>query len=147
MPPRHGHRDPRAGRAVDHRRVSQDGEPGRLGLVRRWEGDALPRLSSPCVLLSPAYYSGFILRFLVRDCGPVMSALVLLGVVAAVRRRWDASEGRPALQPLICWSGMGMAFYVVFAPKLIDHDYYELMLLPAAAAMWGALGFLQDRRT
>ncbi len=108
-----------------------------------WSGDgrAMPYLvfQAPRVLLSPAFYSGFILRFLVRDCGPVMPALVVLGVVAAVRRRRDASEGRPALQPLICWSVMGLAFYVVFAPKLIDHHYYELMLLPAAAT-WGALG-------
>jgi hypothetical protein len=35
---------------------------------------------------------------------------------------------------------MGLAFYVLLAPKLRDHDYYELMMLPAAAT-WAALGW------
>jgi 4-amino-4-deoxy-L-arabinose transferase-like glycosyltransferase len=109
-----------------------------------WSGDghAMPYLvfQAPRVLLSPGFYTrGFILRFLVHDCGPVTSALVVLGVVAAMRGRCSASEARPALQSLSCWSVMGLAFYVLFAPKLIDHDYYELMLLPAAAT-WGAWG-------
>ena len=34
---------------------------------------------------------------------------------------------------------MGVAFCFLFGPKFIDHDYYGLMLLPAAA-MWGAFG-------
>ena len=35
---------------------------------------------------------------------------------------------------------MGLGFYVLLAPKSVKHDYYELMMLPAAAA-WAAIGF------
>jgi hypothetical protein len=63
---------------------------------------------------------------------------MLLGVVAAVRR-----GERPGL--ILDWTVMGLGFFIALGPKLIDHDYYELMLLPAAAA-WGArgLGHLLD---
>ena len=86
-----------------------------------WTGDgrAVPYLvfQSPRVLLSPAFhYRGFLLRFLVHDCGPVTAALVVVGVIAAIRRWREATGGRSALQPLICWSVMGLAFYVLFAP-------------------------------
>ena len=40
---------------------------------------------------------------------------------------------------------MGLAFYVLLGPKLIDHDYYELMMLPAAM-LWAAWGREAIRR-
>jgi Dolichyl-phosphate-mannose-protein mannosyltransferase len=108
-----------------------------------WSGDgkATPYLliQTPSLLLSPNLYSKVWPRFLLRDCGAVMSALMVWGLVAAVKRRWETREGRPSLQPLLCWSVMCAAFCLMFAPKLLDHDYYELMLLPAVAT-WGAMG-------
>jgi hypothetical protein len=108
-----------------------------------WSGDgtAMPYLvvQTPGLLLSSNLYSRFWLRFLFHDCGPVTSALMLCGVVAGVKRQWEASAGRPSLQPLLCWTVMCLVFCFGFAPKLLDHDYYELMVLPAAAT-WGSLG-------
>ena len=104
------------------------------------EGRSMPYLvfQAPQFLLYPGfYYRCFILRFLVFDCGPVTSGLVVLGVVAVLKGR--LSDSRRPLQPLLCWSVMGLVFFILFAPKLNDHDYYELMLLPAAAT-WGAMG-------
>jgi hypothetical protein len=112
-------------------------------VVSGWSGDgaAMPYLvfQSPRALLSPALNIGFLVRFLLYDCGPVTSVLMVWGFVGAIKRRWEPGAGHPSLQPVLCWSIMGLAFCVIFAPKLIDHDYYELMLLPAAAT-WGALG-------
>jgi 4-amino-4-deoxy-L-arabinose transferase-like glycosyltransferase len=111
-----------------------------------WSGDGkpLPYLVSqtPQLLLSLGFYSGFLVRFALRDCGPVTTVLMACGLVAAVKRRWQASECPSFLQPHLCWSLMGLVFCVVFAPKLVDHDYYELMLLPAAAT-YGAMGLSQ----
>ena len=36
---------------------------------------------------------------------------------------------------------MGVIYYVLLAPKFRDHDYYELMMLPAAA-LWATRGLL-----
>jgi hypothetical protein len=110
-----------------------------------WNGLGRPQpylfYQAPEVLLRHGFYlQGFFLRFLAHDCGPVTAALVLLGVVAAIRGRRGLNGAWPSLHPLLCWTAMGLTFYFVFAPKLVDHDYYELMLLPAAA-LWGAFGF------
>jgi hypothetical protein len=119
-------------------------------IVSGWSGDgkAMPYLvfQAPEVLLSSAFYSGFMLRFLIRDCGPVTVVLAGLGMVAVVRKRQAGEDGRLSVPALLCWTAMGLAFYLLFAPKLIDHDYYELMLLPAVAT-WGAIGVtrLADR--
>ncbi len=108
-----------------------------------WTGDgtATPYmlLQKPGLLLSVDLYCRFWMRFSLRDCGPVTSALMVCGVVAAVKRLWETGEPRPSLQPLLCWSGMCLVFCLAFAPKIVDHDYYALMLLPAAAT-WGAMG-------
>jgi hypothetical protein len=115
-----------------------------------WSGDGKPMpylvFQAPRVLLSSAFFGGFLLRFLVRDCGPVTAALGILGVVGAIRNSRIADQGRATLQSLLWWTAMGLIFFLLFAPKLIDHDYYELMLLPAAAT-WGAIGLrgLVDR--
>jgi hypothetical protein len=87
---------------------------------------------APGVVFDPLLYRAFFRRFLVFDCGPVTAILVLVGVISALKRR--------ALPELIGgWTVMSLGFFVAFAPKFIDHDYYESVMLPCAAA-WGALG-------
>jgi len=88
-------------------------------------------LQAPGVLLDPRLYRAFFIRFLVYDCGPAMAIPLLVAVAAVVGRR------RPV--PAAGLTLMGLLFFVGLAPKLIDHDYYELILLPAAAA-WGGMG-------
>ncbi len=88
-------------------------------------------LQAPGVLLDKRLYRAFFVRFLFYDCGPVMAIPLLVAVAAVVRRQ------RPV--PSAGLTLMGLLFFVGFAPKLIDHDYYELMMLPAAAA-WAGLG-------
>jgi hypothetical protein len=90
-------------------------------------------VQAPGVLLDRGWYASFVSRFLVRDCGPVASALIVLGVLATVRRRV-----RPG--PVGAWTAMGLLFYVILGPKLIDHDYFELLMLPAAS-LWAAAGW------
>jgi 4-amino-4-deoxy-L-arabinose transferase-like glycosyltransferase len=46
----------------------------------------------------------------------------------------------PQLGVVLAWTAMSLGFYVLLAPKSVKHDYYELMMLPAAAA-WAAIGF------
>ncbi len=87
----------------------------------------------PDVLLSKTIYGAFFGRFLFRDCGPVLGVLMLVGIASAVRRR-----ARPSGM-LVGWTVMGLGFFALLAPKLRDHDYYALMVLPAFAT-WGALG-------
>jgi 4-amino-4-deoxy-L-arabinose transferase-like glycosyltransferase len=87
----------------------------------------------PGVLLLPRLYERLTLGFLVRDCGPVLAPLVALGA-------WAAWRGRARVRPLVSWTVMGLLFFFLLAPKLLDHDYYELMMLPAAAG-WGAIGW------
>ncbi len=101
-------------------------------------------VQDPGVLATRAFYASWFSRFLLRDCGPVTAVLIVLGVAAVLSRRL-----RPG--PMLgVWTVMGMAFYVLLGPKLIDHDYYELMMLPAAS-LWGALGWsalrLRTKRT
>jgi 4-amino-4-deoxy-L-arabinose transferase-like glycosyltransferase len=92
---------------------------------------------APSTLFDRGLYSAFLGRFLVRDIGPVTLGLVAVGVMslrAASARRTAGSCG------LAGWTLMGLCFWILLAPKLIDHDYYELMMLPAVAIL-GALGF------
>lgn len=78
-------------------------------------------------------YERLVERFFWKDCGPVVSLLVAVGV-------WAAATRRLVSRPLWAWTAMGLGFYFLLAPKLERHDYYELMMLPAAAA-WAGLGW------
>ncbi len=91
-------------------------------------------VQAPRVLLDRNFYSGLLSRFPLRDFGPVASALAIIGIVAIARKRLNPG-------PIGAWTLMGVLFYVLLGPKLIDHDYYELMLLPAASlwAGWGVV--------
>jgi 4-amino-4-deoxy-L-arabinose transferase-like glycosyltransferase len=86
-------------------------------------------------------YSRFVDRFLYKDVGPAAIGFVVVGVLAALFRRLDTS-----VQPILGWTVAGLCFYVLMAPLVRYHDYYELMLLPAAS-VWAALGwqFLYQR--
>ena len=89
------------------------------------------------VLLDRGLYASFFQRFLARDCGVITCGLIVIGLWATARRRpwlrYDAGS-------LARWSAMALVFYAILAPKMLDHDYYELMMLPAAA-VWAALGW------
>jgi 4-amino-4-deoxy-L-arabinose transferase-like glycosyltransferase len=87
----------------------------------------------PRVLLDPLLYRAFFRRFLVFDCGPITAILLVVGVAAALKRRVPN-------EIVGGWTVMSLGFFLAFAPKLIDHDYYEFVMLPCATA-WGALGF------
>jgi hypothetical protein len=91
-------------------------------------------LQQPQVLLNKTLYAVFVSRFLVRDCGPITTALAVVGMIALLRGRVTCNT-----RWLLRWSAMGVLFYIILAPKMIDHDYYELMMLPAVA-VWAALG-------
>jgi hypothetical protein len=90
-------------------------------------------VQAPGVLLDRGLWASFASRFLVRDCGPVAAGLIVLGVLATAR-------GRVRPGPVGAWTAMGLLFYVLLGPKLLDHDYYELMMLPAAS-LWAAAGW------
>ena len=95
-------------------------------------------LQHPVSLVSPRLYECLFFRFPVKDNGPVASLLMLLGFVAAFRKRVDARAVLP-------WAIAGMFFFFLFAPKVVDHDYYELIMLPSAAIL-GALGWSWARK-
>ena len=88
---------------------------------------------TPGILLRRRLYQALLDRFFLRDSGPVTAALALVGLGAAWMRRVDA-------RPIYGWTAMGLIFMVLLAPKTSDHDYYELMAVPAVAG-WGALGW------
>lgn len=92
----------------------------------------------PSIVLTRGFYANFFGRFLVRDCGPVMAALVVAGTIGAVLRRQSAAPESGSIRG---WTAMGVIYYVLLAPKFRDHDYYELMMLPAAA-LWATRGLL-----
>jgi 4-amino-4-deoxy-L-arabinose transferase-like glycosyltransferase len=105
-------------------------------IVSGWmDGKVTPYLilQDPGSIATKAFWSGFFARFLMRDCGPVTGVLMISGVVAATLRK----AGVPGFAR--GWTVMGLTFYVLFAPKVRDHDYYEMMLLPAAA-LWATMG-------
>jgi 4-amino-4-deoxy-L-arabinose transferase-like glycosyltransferase len=87
----------------------------------------------PNLLLEGTLYKRLIERFLWKDCGPVLLLLIAVGAAAVLLRRTRAT-------PVYGWTIMGLLFYFLLGPKLDRHDYYELMMLPAAA-MWAALGW------
>lgn len=91
----------------------------------------------PGVLAIPDLYVRFLDRFLYKDCGPIAMLLIGLGAMAAVRHRLP-------VRPLLSWTVMGVSFYFLLGPKLLYHDYYELMMLPAAAT-WAAIGWTAIR--
>jgi hypothetical protein len=92
---------------------------------------------APGALTNRAFYAAFVSRLLVRDCGPITALLMVCGAIAVWRRTAPERLNRGALWR---WTLMAIAFFVLLAPKMIDHDYYELMMLPAAA-LWASAGF------
>jgi len=102
-------------------------------LVTGWVPGTEPRpylvFQDPSVFFNPALYTG-LWRFLTRDLGPISAALLTIGLISAVRRR-TLPEGFGGL--LAGWGILAIGFYLILGPKLIDHDYYELMMLPAVA--------------
>jgi hypothetical protein len=94
----------------------------------------------PEVLLEPRLWARLGDRFLWKSCGPVTLVLMAIGVFAVATRKIKAG-------PIVAWTVMGLAFFFLLAPKSYGHEYYELMMLPAAAG-WAALGlsFLLDRQ-
>jgi 4-amino-4-deoxy-L-arabinose transferase-like glycosyltransferase len=87
----------------------------------------------PALLADGVLYKRLVERFLWKDCGPPTMLFVFIGLGAVVARHTPAT-------PVYSWTGMGLLFYFLLGPKLERHDYYELMMLPAAA-MWAALGW------
>jgi 4-amino-4-deoxy-L-arabinose transferase-like glycosyltransferase len=92
----------------------------------------------PSALGNRQLYAALVTRFLIRDCGPFAGVLFAAGAWAALRRR--VPDGF-RFGSLGAWTFMGLFFYFLFAPKTIDHDYYELMMLPPALT-WAALGWM-----
>lgn len=90
-------------------------------------------LQAPETFATKAFWAGLFGRFPLRDCGPVTAILMAAGIVAAARSR----KSPPGF--LWAWTAMGLVFYVLLGPKLRDHDYYEMMMLPAAA-LWATIG-------
>lgn len=87
----------------------------------------------PELITQPTLYKRFVERFLYKDCGPVLTVLLLVGV-------WAAWARGVSVRPLLSWTVMGVGFYFLFGPKLDRHDYYGLMMLPAAA-LWAGVGW------
>jgi 4-amino-4-deoxy-L-arabinose transferase-like glycosyltransferase len=85
----------------------------------------------------PRLYERLTLGFLVKDFGPVAAFFLVIGVMGACRGA--------ASRPLWGWTAAGLLFAVLTAPKMLDHDYYGLVLLPAAAG-WGAVGWRTSER-
>ncbi len=91
----------------------------------------------PGLLENRRLYIRLTLGLFVNDFGPFATILIALGAVAAVARK-------AACRPLLGWTVMGLGFVVLLAPKFLDHDYYGLLALPAAAG-WGAVGWKSAR--
>jgi hypothetical protein len=89
----------------------------------------------PELLIRETLYLRFVDRFLYKDFGPIGAAFLAVGVMAAALGRNNVRA-----RPILGWTGAGLGFYFLFAPQLRFHDYYELMMLPAAS-VWAALGF------
>ena len=101
------------------------------------DGQVMPYLvfQAPGVILSKAFTTNLLGRFLIRDCGPIAAVLIGLDVVSRIRRPSEKSG------LVLGWTVMAAAYYVLLAPKLRDHDYYELVMLPAAA-LWATRGLM-----
>ena len=102
------------------------------------DGQVLPYFvfQSPSILLTKGLYANFFGRFLVKDSGPITAALIVVGLVATWRARRHPAPGSGMVRG---WTVMAVGYYVLLAPKFRDHDYYELMMLPAAA-LWATRG-------
>ncbi len=98
-------------------------------------GAAMPYLivQAPEVLLAKPFWAGLLGRFPWNDCGAIAAVLMGVGVVSTMWRR------SPIDGSTLSWTIMGLLFYLLLGPKLRDHDYYELMMLPAAA-LWAVRG-------
>ena len=98
-------------------------------------GQVYPYLlvQAPGVLARRDFWTALLQRLPIRDCGPFLAGLMAVGGVIACQRRSLVPPGTMA------WTLMGLGFFLLLGPKLRDHDYYGLMLLPAAA-IWGTLG-------
>jgi hypothetical protein len=88
---------------------------------------------APESLWGARLYERLTLGLLVKDCGPFAGALIVWGVLGS-------ALGRARSRPLWGWSALGLFYWFLFAPKMVDHDYYALPILPVLAA-WGALGW------
>ena len=93
---------------------------------------------APDSLLDQRLYVRLTFGMFFHDCGPVAMVLIALGIVAALL-------GAARSRPLWGWSAAGVFYLFAFAPKLLNHDYYELIVLPMLAA-WGALGWCAAER-
>jgi 4-amino-4-deoxy-L-arabinose transferase-like glycosyltransferase len=87
----------------------------------------------PELLIQNTLYYRFLDRFLYKDCGLVLALLILVGAWAVWRRGTRSVT-------LLGWTTMGLMFFILLGPMLATHNYYELMMLPAAS-LWGALGW------
>ena len=94
-------------------------------------------IQEPASLLSKRLYECLFIRFPLKDNGPVASLLMFFGFIAAFWKRADA-------RAVVPWAITGLFFFFLFAPKLVDHDYYELIMLPSAS-LWGSLGWIWAR--
>jgi hypothetical protein len=90
-------------------------------------------LQAPPTLLNYRLYLRLTLGLFFNDIGPITTPLIALG-------GWAAAIGKERARPLVGWTISGLLFVLLFAPKFLDHDYYGLMALPAAAG-WGAIGW------
>lgn len=88
---------------------------------------------APHLLLHQRFFIRLTLGLFVNDFGPFATMLIAVGAVAA-------GLGKQRCRPLLGWTVMGLSFVVLLAPKFLDHDYYGLLSLPAAAG-WGAIGW------
>jgi hypothetical protein len=87
----------------------------------------------PGLLLHRSLYERFVDRLLWKDCGPIASILIGTGL-------WSVVSNPRHHQPIVAWTLMALTFYVLLGPMICTHNYYELMMLPAAS-LWAALGW------
>jgi 4-amino-4-deoxy-L-arabinose transferase-like glycosyltransferase len=87
----------------------------------------------PELLAKPATYVRFFDRFAYKSCGPITGILIAIGT-------WAVATRRARIGPILGWTVTGVLFFFIMAPLIRRHDYYELMLLPAAS-VWAALGW------
>jgi hypothetical protein len=92
----------------------------------------------PELLGKSATYVRLFDRFGYKSCGPVTGVLLVAGL-------WAVWVRRERIGPILGWTVAGLAFFFIMAPLMRRHDYYELMLLPAAS-VWAAVGWVHFTR-